>query len=117
MKWVAEVPATGIPCGEGTFDIQIANAEAALSIAKMASSAYVTAQVSGAAAEAIRRSPELAQKLSPLPAPELFTFSETPRNCQIPLGEFRSGASPSRARRPDDDGKKEPHVEDAGLKS
>ena len=87
MKWVADVPLTGIPCGEGSLEIQTQNAAVALSVAKMAASAYVTAQVSGAVAEAIKNTPELARRLSPLPAPELVYLLGEPT--ELPNSTWR----------------------------
>ncbi|GAC1427161.1 MAG: hypothetical protein NVSMB62_24920 [Acidobacteriaceae bacterium] len=96
MRWVANVPANTIPCGEGVLEIQMSNADAATGVAKMGASAYVTAQVSGAVAEAIRTSPDLAQKLSPLPSPELVYALGQPVELPGPIWRipFRAYAVP-----------------------
>lgn len=72
MRWVADVPQTATACGDGFLTIQgVPNADAALAVAKLGASEYVTAQVGGAVAAALRQSPELAEKLGRLPTPEL----------------------------------------------
>lgn len=71
MRWVEQVPRTAIPCGEGTLVVKADSAALAQQLAKLADSAYVTGQVSEAVAKALRSSPELAKRLTPLPTPEL----------------------------------------------
>lgn len=72
MRWVTDVPQTATACGEGFLQIQgVPSADAALAVAKIGASEYVTAQVGAAVAAALRHSPELAQELGRLPTPEL----------------------------------------------
>ena len=71
MRWVERVPASAIPCGEGTFRVQADSTALAQQLAKIAESAYVTGQLSEAVSRALRGSPDLAKRLAPLPTPEL----------------------------------------------
>jgi hypothetical protein len=72
MRWVEHVPAGATACGQGFLDVQgTPNAAAAMALAKIGASAYVTAQVTAAVTVALRASPTLAAKLGRVPTPEL----------------------------------------------
>lgn len=78
MRWVERVPPDATPCGQGFLDVQgTPSSAAAVEVAKIAASAYVTAQISSAVAAALRASPTLAAQLGRLPTPELvYALSE-----------------------------------------
>jgi hypothetical protein len=72
MRWVEDVPPRATACGQGFLDIQgLPNAAAALAVARIGESAYVTAQVGAAVAKALKASRELAEQLQRVPTPEL----------------------------------------------
>jgi hypothetical protein len=71
MRWTEQVPASAIACGEGSLEVEADSGDLALALVKIGASAYVTARVSQAVVLALRSSPELAKRLSPLPAPEV----------------------------------------------
>ena len=71
MRWVEGIPDAAIPCARGHLDVEALNEAVAVQLAKVGASAYVTERIAGAVATAVRASAELAEKLAPLPAPEV----------------------------------------------